>query len=147
METSTSIVNIAKAIIEFQKEIKPIKKGETNPFFKSKYADLPAILEAIKEPLSKAGLSFVQFPTGVNQLSTILMHTSGEFMKSTVQMNPVKNDPQGFGSCVTYFRRYALGSILGLSTEEDDDGNKASTPEVKKGKAVANDIIPDSEPF
>jgi hypothetical protein len=124
--TSESITNLAKALMVFHKEVGKVVKAETNPFFKSKYAALPQILEAINEPLQKSGLSFVQFPTGKNNLTTQLMHISGEWMRGDYFMQPAKEDPQGYGSCITYQRRYALGAILGLNIDEDDDGNTAS---------------------
>ena len=106
-----------------------IAKTETNPFFKSKYADLGTILSAIKDPLQKVGLTFSQFPSGENELTSIIMHPeSGEWMEATYKMTPSKNDPQGQGSAITYQRRYALGAILALNLGDDDDGNMASTP-------------------
>jgi len=139
METSDSIKNIGAALLNFHAEMGVIAKEDTNPFFKNKYASLPVILSAIKEPLQKAGLVFVQFPTGENEMTTTLIHPeSGEFMRGTFKMTPAKNDPQGQGSVITYQRRYALGAILGLNIDEDDDGNSASTPTAKetKGKTV-----------
>lgn len=128
MEKSDSIKELATALCKFQGEVETIKKGSENPFYHSRYADLTAILDTIRKPLSENGLSFVQFPTGQSGLETTLMHTSGEWMSATYEMKPVKNDPQGLGSAITYQRRYALGSILGLSTDDDDDGNQASKP-------------------
>lgn len=126
MEKSQSIKELATALCKFQGEVSKIKKTETNPFFKSKYASLSDILDVIREPLSNNGLSFVQFPSGENGLITLLMHNSGEWISDLYFMKPVKNDPQGLGSVITYQRRYALGSILGLNIDDDDDGNKAS---------------------
>jgi len=126
MMTSESIKEIASALCEFQGKIGIIKKSEVNPFFKSKYADLSTILDAIQEPLAACGLSFVQFPTGNYGLETMLMHTSGEWMRDGYTMKPTKDDPQGAGSVITYQRRYALGAILGLNIDEDDDGNAGS---------------------
>lgn len=139
METSTEIRNLAKALLTFQAEMGVVAKSDTNPFFKNKYASLPVILSAIKDPLQKAGLTFTQFPTGENEMTTTLLHAdSGEFMRGTFKMTPAKNDPQGQGSVITYQRRYALGAILGLNIDEDDDGQAASAPTAKetKGKTV-----------
>lgn len=136
MEKSESIKELANALCKFQAEVEKIKKGATNPFFKSKYATLADILDVIRQPLANNGLSFVQFPKGVHSLETMLMHTSGEYLAESYEMRPVKDDPQGAGSVITYQRRYALGAVLGLNIDEDDDGNKASAPvspkEVKK---------------
>jgi len=127
MNKSESIKNLAKALSVFQSKVEAIKKTETNPFFKSKYADLSNIIESTRLPLAEAGLSYSQFPTGDNGLTTILMHAeSGEYLESTYNMQPAKNDPQGQGSAITYQRRYALSAVLGLSTENDDDANAAS---------------------
>lgn len=131
MEKSESIKELATALCKFQGEVEKIKKTETNPFFKSKYANLSSILDVIRLPLSENGLSFVQFPTDTYELTTILMHTSGEWMQAAYKMEPTKKDPQGLGSVITYQRRYALGAILGLNIDEDDDGNKGSQPENK----------------
>lgn len=126
MKTSESIVNISKALYSFQKQCGKISKEANNPFFKSKYASLSNILESIREPLEKSGLCFSQFPDD-NGLTTILIHNeSGEYMMATSLIKTVKEDPQSLGSAITYMRRYALGAILGLNIDEDDDGNKAS---------------------
>ena len=129
MNKSDSIKHIAAALMQFQVKCGKIAKSADNPFFKSKYAPLPEILEAIQIPLSECGLTFAQFPDG-DSLTTILMHpASGEWMEASYAMHPVKLDPQSVGSAITYARRYALGAILGLNIDEDDDGNKASAPE------------------
>lgn len=135
---------IAKALAKFHKEMGTIQKDANNPFFKSKYAPLETILPAIKEPLEKAGLVFTQMPSYLGSevgfssaLTTKIIHIeSGETIESTVPLILAKQDPQGVGSAITYMRRYALVSMLGLNCDEDDDGNKASVS-VKKplGKA------------
>lgn len=134
MEKSESIKEIANALCKFQAEVEKIKKGAVNPFFKSKYATLADILDVIRQPLADNGLSFVQFPKGVHGLETMLMHTSGEYLSESYSMRPTKDDPQGAGSVITYQRRYALGAILGLNIDEDDDGNQASTPAKEQKK-------------
>ena len=126
MKKSESIKNISTALAVFHIKMDVIKKDAKNPFFKSTYASLSNILDAIKIPLAESDLSFSQHPMGENGLSTILMHKSGEWIGSHFTMKPVKNDPQGIGSCITYMRRYALAAILGLNIDEDDDGNSAS---------------------
>lgn len=136
MEKSESIKELANALCKFQAEVEKIKKGATNPFFKSKYATLADILDVIRQPLANNGLSFVQFPKGVHGLETMLMHTSGEYLAESYEMRPTKDDPQGAGSVITYQRRYALGAVLGLNIDEDDDGNKASTPVKETPKEI-----------
>lgn len=136
MEKSESIKNIAKAIMTFHLKVGKIGKDATNPFLKNRYASLSNILEAIQIPLTECGLSFSQFPTGESGLTTILMHSeSGEFLMSNYIMHPVKNDPQGAGSVITYQRRYALGAILGLNIDDDDDGNAGSKGTPATGSA------------
>lgn len=136
MNKSESIKEIATALCNFQSVVGKIKKSETNPFFKNKYADLSSILDVIRQPLSDNGLSVCQFPIGNCELETILLHISGEWMSATYEMKPTKNDPQGAGSVITYQRRYALGAILCLNIDHDDDGNKGSIaveqPKVEK---------------
>lgn len=120
---------ISKALQKFQSEIKPVVKDTENPFFKSTYADLTAITEAIKEPLKKNGLCYTQTmkSNGQNILKTILLHAdSGEMIESECPLILVKQDMQSLGSAITYARRYSLSAILGLVTEDDDDGNRAS---------------------
>ena len=134
MNKSPEIKNLASALAKFQADTEAVKKGAVNPFFKSHYADFASIVEAIKKPLSDNGLSFSQFPTGHGGLTTILMHSSGEWMEDTFVMEPVDAKPQSVGSAITYARRYALGAVLGLATEDDDDGNEASKPASKGEK-------------
>lgn len=123
---SESITNIAKALMAFQSAVPAIKKDGENPHFKSKFATLSSIIETITKPLADAKLSYVQMPSGENELVTVLMHETGEFFESIVKMAPKTNDPQGQGSAITYMRRYALSAMLGLATEDDDDGTAAS---------------------
>ncbi len=142
MKHSESIVNLSKALFAFQsKAVKVIKKAD-NPFFKSKYADLPSILDEIHPHLVECGLVVSQFPDGEG-LTTIIIHSeSGEYIMANSIMHPVKSDPQAIGSAITYHRRYAICAVLGLNVDEDDDGNKASQP--------ANDLPwlnPDTQGF
>jgi hypothetical protein len=137
MQKSESIKSIGAALLAFQIKADKIGKDAINPFFKSKYASLSHILDAISIPLAEAGLSYSQFPSNENGLTTILMHPeSGEWMMAEYTMRPVKDDPQGRGSSITYQRRYAITAILGLNIDEDDDGNAASTP---APKSIAKD--------
>jgi hypothetical protein len=143
MNKSESIKEIAGALAKFRADITTLTKDADNPFFKSKYASLDNIIEHIKDPLDVAGLSYTQFPDG-GGLTTILMHAeSGEWIEATYAVPLQKQDPQGAGSALTYMRRYALGAILGLATEVDDDANSASQETYVKGKATkeSNDIL------
>jgi len=131
MKTSESIKEISTALNKFQNEVEKIKKEAKNPFFKSNYASLANILDVIRDPLTTNGLSFIQMPQfdgtlNKNVLTTRLMHVSGEYFEGDYELNPTKQDPQSVGSAITYARRYALSSILGLNIDDDDDGNAAS---------------------
>lgn len=136
MQQSSTINELAKALVLFQVKVDSIKKDAKNPFFKSTYASLSNILDAIKIPLTECGLTLSQFPEGDYGLTTRILHESGEWMEASYSMKPVKDDPQGRGSCITYQRRYAIAAILSLNIDEDDDGNQASHP---SGKVESND--------
>jgi hypothetical protein len=144
MQKSEKINELCKALTLFHVKVDSISKDAKNPFFKSSYATLHNIQEAIREPLAEAGLTVCQFPDEQNGLTTIVMHTSGQWIESTYYMNPVKNDPQSLGSSITYQRRYALCSALNLSIgDEDDDANIAthgkSTPVQSQASIPANE--------
>ena len=133
MNKSESIKNIACALVKFQASVSKVAKESNNPFFKSKYASLANILDTIQKPLSECGLAISQFPDA-DALTTIIVHSdSGEWMESSYVMPVVKqNDPQAMGSAITYARRYALGSILNLNIDDDDDGEKAMGRQLPK---------------
>jgi hypothetical protein len=133
MNKSESIKNIAGALVKFQSSVSKVAKEANNPFFKKKYASLANILDTIQKPLSECGLAISQFPDG-DALTTIIVHSeSGEWMESSYVMPVVKqNDPQAMGSAITYARRYALGSILNLNIDDDDDGEKAMGRQMPK---------------
>lgn len=128
MEKSESIKELAAALNKAQAEMSGAKKGAKNPFFKSKYADLNAVVDAVRIPFCENGLSYSQFPIMHDNkvgVETILMHESGEWISSVLMLPMTKQDPQAAGSAITYARRYALQSIAGIPAE-DDDGNSAS---------------------
>ena len=134
MNKSESISELAKALSNFQSKMTAVKKDATNPFYKSKYATLDTIWEAIRKPLSENGLSIAQTMNlieGKSVLETTLYHTSGEWISGTQLANPVKDDPQSLGSAISYARRYSLSSLLGIVSEEDDDGESAEKREDK----------------
>lgn len=126
MEKSEQLNELAKALVLFHVKVDKIKKDSTNPFFKSKYASLSGILESIDSALNESNLTIIQTPTGTHELTTMLLHSSGQYIMDTYFMKPTKDDPQGLGSSITYQRRYALGAILSLNIDEDDDANEAS---------------------
>lgn len=129
MEKSESIKELATALATAQSEMELAKKNSDNPFFKSHYADLAEVVSVSKGPLSKNGLSITQHPQATETqvgVYTMLMHSSGEWMASKLMLTPTKMDPQGCGSALTYARRYAWSSVIGIAADEDDDGNSAS---------------------
>lgn len=127
---SPEIDKLVPALHKAKAEFGAVTKDSFNPHFKSKYADLGGVLEAVEPALHKHDLVIVQ-PTlttddGKHRVQTILFHTSGQWMASEWELHPVKSDPQGEGSALTYGRRYGVMALLGLAPE-DDDGNDAST--------------------
>lgn len=133
---SPTIGKLIMALAKAQGQIKAAPKDTDNTFFESKYADLASVWEACREPLAKNGLAVVQRPNPTDgntvSLTTIIAHESGEWMRGTLIMRPVKTDPQGLGSCLTYARRYALSAMVGICSEEDDDGNAVSNKKAPK---------------
>lgn len=135
METSTTITKIAAALLKAQSSMGNATKDNTNPFFKSKYADLNSVREACLPALNANGITAIQpmvHINGKNFVNTILLHESGEFLSSLTEIIYSKqNDAQAQGSGITYARRYGLQSFVNIGSE-DDDGHKASQPEPKK---------------
>jgi len=129
--SSRSIAELAAALSKAQAQMDFAKKDSSNPYFKSKYADLTAVWDAIRKPLTDNGLSITQLTkdcvSGDVVIETVLLHESGEWIKSAIAMKPVDTKPQSIGSCITYARRYSLSSIVGCVGDiPDDDGNVAS---------------------
>lgn len=120
---------IACALVKAQSQFKPVTKDSENPFFKSNYADLSSILQAVMPVLSANGLALSQPMKVVGEstiLCTNLIHESGEMLSSEMIL-PSIVDPQKYGSLITYYKRYQLQALLGISTQnEDDDANHAS---------------------
>ena len=121
-----SNVELFAALSKAQAEIKGAVKDSTNPHFKSRYADLESVIEAVKQPFFKFGLSFYQSVEG-DSLVTTICHASGGTISSSVPLIIGKNDMQGVGSAITYARRYGLAAAAGVS-QTDDDGNAACEP-------------------
>jgi hypothetical protein len=118
---------LIKALVAARKEIGGAKKGSVNPAFRSKYADLAAVIEAVKDPLERHGLTFVQ-DIADQTVVTVILHESGETMRlAPFPIVATKPDAQGHGSALTYARRYSLQTALGVPAE-DDDGNAAAAP-------------------
>lgn len=123
MNCSPSIAALAASLSKAQSSIEGAKKDSTNPHFRSKYADLASVWDACRAALTSNGLSIIQLPgkdEGGYFLETILAHSSGEWIASKLVFVPVKDDPQGLGSALTYARRYGLSAIVGIAPEDDD---------------------------
>jgi hypothetical protein len=132
MNQSENINELAMALSKAQGEITPAIKDSANPFFKSKYADLTSVWAACREPLTKHGLAVTQ--TMVEQdgkliLITMLLHASGQWIKSFLPIVTQKPDAQSLGAAITYMRRFSLSALVGICPE-DDDGNIASGRQV-----------------
>jgi len=123
MKTSESIAKLAAALCRAQQSMGGAVKDSKNPFFKSNYADLGAVVKAVKEPFAENGLSYVQFPVGKGNrigITTRLMHSSGEWMEREFTIPFTQIDPQKAGSVLTYFRRYSLAAVAGVPQVDDD---------------------------
>ncbi len=130
--------NLLDALAKMQGALDNAKKESDNPYFKSKYADLATCLQTAKKPMADNGLSISQhctFDGQFVQCVTILGHSSGQMMISTLMIPVAKKDAQGIGSSITYARRYALSSIIGLTQKDDDgEGSVGRTEEDAKTK-------------
>lgn len=152
LKTSETIVNLAKALVYTQRDLKQPFKDKNNPAFKSQYVPLESVAESITKTATKYGLAFSQFATtDENQnvsITTVIFHDSGEFIQyPPLMLKPAKQrvvidteyvngkkvniyaneiTPQSIGSCITYGKRYSLSAIFGITSDKDDDGNEAS---------------------
>lgn len=136
---SSTIGKLAAALAKAQGQITSAAKTKMNPHFKSDYADLASIWGAVREPLSKNELAVVQTTlpsSGGVTLKTTLVHSSGEWISGELYLPAPKDNPQGYGSAMTYARRYALAAIVGIA-QDDDDANKASEASEPKPKPAA----------
>ena len=129
--------NIASALVRAQRGFAPALKTSTNPHFRSKYVDLAGCVEAVVDALNSAGIALVQRTsedsTGVT-VETVFVHESGEMLEcGKLHVPASKQDPQGYGSALTYARRYSLMAACGIAPE-DDDGNAASKVKVSATK-------------
>lgn len=128
---SEEISEIAKALINVQRQLQPATKDANNPFTKSKYATLNSVMDSCRDALLSNGIWLCQYPVpaepGYLGLVTKLTHAeSGQWQSSLAVVPLPKADPQGVGISMTYMRRYALSAMLGIVTEEDTDGEFAS---------------------
>ena len=154
MKTSNEINEIAKALCLAQSSMSGAKKDSKNPFFKSNYSDLASVMEAISLPFAANGLCFVQAAEANEQrvsVTTRIIHTSGQWLEATTELPPTKADAQGWGSAITYAKRYGLQALCGVPSV-DDDGQEAvkrvakpkATPINKKQAEEINLLIEDT---
>lgn len=122
---------IAEALCKAQAEMQGAKKDAVNPHFKKSYADLESVVSAVREPLTKNGIAFIQ-PFGRDELGdycdTIFIHKSGETLQSRIYLSVDRNNMQGLGSAQTYARRYGLMGLAGIAPEDDDGEAAAKAP-------------------
>lgn len=125
------------ALLAAQTEMPAVERDGTNPHFKSKFTTLGNLIRTVKPVLNKHGIALSQFPSQDDQgnptLVTLLLHESGERIHYEAPLLLPKDDPQGQGSAITYMRRYALASALGISDQEDDDGLASAAPRESNG--------------
>lgn len=132
----TELDKFAPDFVALQADLAPVDKSAANPFFKSRYAPLPDVREALQPLLAKHNFGLSVFPTiiyneaGVpqNGLRFLLIHSSGQYLEGEWLLTPAKNDSQGQGADTTYKRRFGEMAITGLVADEDDDGHAASRP-------------------
>lgn len=154
MET-TPEQEYAQALVAAIGELTNVAKTASNPYFKSKYAPLDAIVDSTRPILAKHGLAIQQTPLfmeGTAGVETTILHKAGHFTSTTLLLPLKDQSPQGVGSAITYARRYALAAVLGLATEDDDDGNvssglsKKTAEEARPAVAKAMDKNPSVRP-
>ena len=138
MQRSDTIGELAKALAAANLEIVNPSLDAVNPHFKSRYASLGAIINAVRLPLARHGISAVQTVStdgGAVGVTTTLLHASGEWMAETAMSAlPDRATVQQLGSVITYLRRYALASITGIVGEDDDDGNAGTSPSAPRSE-------------
>lgn len=141
--------NIASALVKAQKAFGPALKTSTNPHFRSRYADLSACVEAVITGLNDNGIALIQqthdSESGVC-VETLFLHESGESLSAgKLHVPATKQDAQGYGSALTYARRYSLMAACGIAPE-DDDGNAASRPSVPQARTTVTKVIAPATP-
>lgn len=150
MTQSESIAKISPALVAAQAQLRPIAKDAKNPAFRSRYASLDAIMEAVRPALAANGLALVQGTVhpetngdgrlvGITVQSKVV-HVSGEWMASVVPVPVGKADAHGLGSALSYGRRYGVSALLALTTDEDDDGNAAAVQTSRPGGPTGKSI-------
>lgn len=149
MNRSPEIHELASALAKAQGAIEDAEKDRTNPHFKSRYADLASVREAIRLPLSSNEIAYVQGVRTVQggvEIETMLMHSSGQFIGETLFI-PVPNmTAQSIGSATSYGKRYALMGMVGVAASEDDDDGNAAMPQRVVFENGGMHQVPDKQP-
>ena len=147
---SDDIKDLSAALPKAQAEFPIAALNKANPYFKSRYADFSAIVQATRPALTKFGLSVLQnlidLEDGQKMLYTILMHSSGQYIESRVRIIPPKNDVQSMSSYITYMKRITYSSLLGVATGDEDDDGEAAVSDMRyteqKGTAISTKYNP-----
>lgn len=143
-------MSLYSKLLELQKAIEPITKTETNPFYKSQYFDINALLAALKPELNKLGLVVLQPLTNINGMTgikTIVIDVeSGEKLEDSTYLTETE-DPQKLGSAITYFRRYSLQSLFALESQDDDANAAISVPVHQKASFTTSSSINANKPI
>ena len=150
MPTSPTIAALAAALVKAQSALSGAKKDSTNPHFKTAYADLASVWDACRAPLANAGLSIVQLVSSDPAhaiIETILAHSSGEWVSSTLAVPLNKADAQGLGSAITYGRRYAPAAIVGVCPAYDDGEAAVARPTQRTAQPTQRAQEPDDVPM
>lgn len=144
MKASDSIKEIAAALSRAQAVMAGAKRDSTNPAYRSKYADLASVWEACREALTKNGIAVVQMTRVSNDdeviVETRLLHSSGEWIEGELSVPVTKADAHGYGSALTYARRYSLAAAVGVAPEDDD--GQAATQARPTARPTAKETLP-----
>jgi putative lipoic acid-binding regulatory protein len=150
-DRSECLGDLLGALAKAQSEMKIAGKDSNNPFFKSKYADLASVVAASRPALTKNELAVIQRiavgADGKRFLVTMLGHSSGQYITSTVLINPAKDDVQSLGSAITYLRRYTYASIVGVVADDEDDDAEIAMKPVRNGYHAPQARIAATEPI
>ena len=144
MVTSPTTDKLFPAMVKAQYEMQGAKKSAENPFFSSKYADLGSVMAATKDHLKANGLSIIQFPItepGMCGVETVLIHESGQWASERCTLACAKQDPQAYGSAITYARRYGWQAVCGIPSEDDDANSATFSKQSPSNNNTADDQI------
>jgi len=149
LTSSETIGAIAPALIKAQSQMQGISKEGKNPAFKSKYVTLDSILDTLRPILTSNGLMLTQGSQQPETMQAVtvescIIHTSGEWISTTVTIPVTKPDAHGLGSALTYGRRYSVSALLAISADEDDDANGAVTAQVDYRRGPQGNIVIDT---